>query len=370
MIMIKKAIILVTVLSLFLVILNPVIAQNQQAITVSNSTAQMDFPLTLNFSAQISSNSAITDIRLRYKTSQMRFADVTAEVYVTFNQANTVNAKYSLDMRKVGGLPPGANISYWWVVRTASGASLETEPAQFQVADERYTWRNLTQGKVNIYWYQGNDSFTQTLMSTAQQSLIKLENDTGASPNKTINIYIYASTQDLQGSMIFPQEWTGGVAFTQFDIIAIGIAPDNLAWGRGAMTHELTHVVISQITSNPYSDLPVWLNEGLAMYSEGLLNPQYSSLLKDAIVQNRLISVRSLASPFSSDTNLSLLSYAESFSLIDYMVGQLGPEKMGELLQTFSSGSTYDGALQKVYGFDMDGLNSQWKTWVTELYGR
>jgi hypothetical protein len=149
----------------------------------------------------------------------------------------------------------------------------------------------------------------------------------------TINIYIYSSAQDLQGSMIFPQEWTGGVAFTEFNIIAIGIAPSNLTWGQGAMTHELTHVVISQITSNPYSDLPVWLNEGLAMYSEGLLSPQYSSLLKDAVTRGTLISVRSLASPFSSDTNQSLLSYAESFSVINYLTEKFGRDKMLELLR-------------------------------------
>jgi hypothetical protein len=34
---------------------------------------------------------------------------------------------------------------------------------------------------------------------------------------------------------------------------------------------------------------------------------------------------------------------------------------MLELLNTFQQGSTYDGAFQKVYGFDMDKLYSLWK---------
>jgi hypothetical protein len=368
--MTKKIIIVLLVLGLFMVGLSPAIAQNQEAITINSSTAQMDFPLTLNFSAQINSSVNVTDIRLLYKTNQISYAEVTSEVYVTFSPSSTVNAKYSLDMRKIGGLPPGSKIDYWWAVKNANGLVVESPRSQFLVTDNRYNWRNLSEGKISIYWYEGNDKFAQSLMSTAQQSLVKLDDDTGASPETTINIYIYGSTKDLQGSMIFPQEWTGGVAFTEFNIIAIGIAPSNLEWGQGAMTHELTHVVISQITSNPYSDLPVWLNEGLAMYSEGLLSPQYSSLLKDAVTSGKLISVRSLASPFSSDTNLSLLSYAESFSVINYLTEKFGRDKMLELLKTFREGSTYDAALQKVYGFDMDGLNSQWKAWVTDLYGK
>ena len=38
---------------------------------------------------------------------------------------------------------------------------------------------------------------------------------------------------------------------------------------------------------------------------------------------------------------------------------------MLELLKTFKQGSSYDGALGKVYGFDMDGLDSLWRDYVT-----
>jgi len=38
---------------------------------------------------------------------------------------------------------------------------------------------------------------------------------------------------------------------------------------------------------------------------------------------------------------------------------------MLELLNTFRQGSGYDEALQKVYGFDMDGLNELWFSYIT-----
>jgi hypothetical protein len=98
--------------------------------------------------------------------------------------------------------------------------------------------------------------------------------------------------------MVFPQEWTGGVAYTTYDIVAIGIPTNQLAWGQEAMTHELTHIVISQVTANPYNDLPVWLNEGLAMHNQGPLGPQFTTPLNAAVSKNTLISLRSLSSRF------------------------------------------------------------------------
>ncbi len=354
------------VLVLFIIgsIISPVAAENSSAITVNDSSAIMDFPLALNFSARINSQVNIVDVRLRYKIDQMSFADVTSEAFIGIKPDFVINAAYKLDLRKVGGLPPGANLTYWWVVKDAAGTVIESVPNTFQISDNRYKWQTLKQGKVNLFWYQGDSAFAETLMATAQKALVQLQKDTGAVPDRDIFIYIYADSNALQGSMIFPNEWTGGVAFTQYSIIAIGISPGNLVWGQGAMTHELTHNVINQVTFNPYSDLPVWLNEGLAMHNQGTLTTQFTVPLSLAVANNTLFSVRSICSPFSAYSDKASLSYAQSYSLVDYLITQYRADKMLKLLNTFKNGSTYDQAFQTVYGFDIEGLDSQWKLWI------
>lgn len=269
-------------------------------------------------------------------------------------------------MRKTGGLPPGSSLSYWWTVRDAAGGELETEPDIAQVNDDRYSWRSLSEGLITLYWYKGDDAFARELMDTAQQTLVRLHSDTGAGLESPAEIYIYARSEDLLGAMIFPQEWTGGVAYTRFSTIAIGIPPDNLGWGKRAMTHELTHLVIHQVVFNPYNDLPTWLDEGFAMYAEGSLEPVFVNLLVKAIDEDTLITVRSLASPFSAYAEESILAYAQSYSLVDLLINNYGQSKMLELLGTFQEGSGYDEALLKVYGFDMDGLNGLWLSYIVK----
>jgi hypothetical protein len=271
-------------------------------------------------------------------------------------------------MIKTGGLPPESYVEYWWTIRDDDNNELVTDTVTVTFFDERYSWQSLTEGKVTVYWYKGEESFAEELMLTAQESLVRLTEDTGAYLSKPVKIYIYANSDDLQGAMIYPQEWAGGVAYSQFGIIAIGIAPGNLTWGLNAITHELTHLVIHQMTYNPYNWLPVWLDEGLAMYNQESIDSVFIYYLEKALRDNTLLSVRSLSSPFSADPEISYLSYAQSYSLVEYLISTYGQNKMLELLNTFKEGSGYDEALIKVYGFDMDDLNDLWFDYITDQY--
>jgi len=366
--MIKKVGILALVVCLLLVILSPALAQAQSELAIVNSSAEVEFPSRLNFNLSAQSNVNITDIRLCYSVDRIGFAEVISEGYVEFTPATTVDVSWALEMVKIGGLPPGATMTYWWRVKDASGKMVETTPAQVRYDDIRYSWRSLAEGKVTIYWYEGDDSFAQELMLAVQQALGRLAEDTGACLEKPAELYIYANSEDLQGAMVHPQEWTGGVAYTRYSIMAIGIAPGDIEWGKTTIAHELTHLVIHQMTLNPYNDLPTWLDEGLAMYNEGPLDPGFTSYLIWAIDENRLISVQSLSSPFSAYAEEAYLSYAQSYSLVEYLITTYGREKMLELLNTFREGSGSDAALERVYGFDMDGLDSLWRDYVTDKY--
>jgi len=366
--MIKKIGALALVLCLLLTVLSPTLAQAQSGLTVLESSAEADFPYRLNFNLSARSDTDITDIRLCYSIDRAGFAEVISEAYVEFAHAATVDVGWSLEMVRIGGLPPGSVVEYWWKIADDGGDRVETVPAQVQFDDVRYEWQTLTERTVTLYWYSGNAAFAQELMTAAQDALQMLAEDTGAELERPARLYIYASSGDLQGSMIYPQEWTGGVAFTRYGTMAIGISSSNIEWGKNAIAHELTHLVIHQITLNPYNSLPVWLDEGLAMRSEGLLEPQFSTALAGAIAGDSLISVQSLSSPFSAYSGEAVLSYAQSHSLVEYLIGDYGQAKMFDLLTTFKQGSGYDDALEAVYGFDMDGLDSLWREYVTDKY--
>ena len=171
--------------------------------------------------------------------------------------------------------------------------------------------------------------------------------------------------------MLFPREWTGGVAFTEFSTIAIGVSQSNLDWGKGALAHELGHMFTHQYTYSPYGTfLPTWLDEGLAMYAEANEDAYLTKTLEKAIDDNELISLHSLSSPFSAISEIAYISYAESRSVVEYMIGNYGNEDILLLLSALKEGDSIDDALLDIYGFDEDGLEEQWRESVVNTAGR
>jgi len=358
-----KRIVLIT--SMLLLLLSPSLVAAEDDIAVIASDVDVNFPSQAVFTLEAESYVDIIDVRLYYQVDRMNYAEVVSEGWADFTPANRIEANWVWDMRN-SSLPPGAEVTYWWMVEDADGNKFETSPEIMYFDDDRYLWQSLNStvpqvGEVSLFWYEGSDSFARELMDTCEEGLARLTQDIGTYPERPIKIYIYASTSDLKGAMIFPQEWTGGVAFTAFSTIAIGIPPSELDWGKRALVHELTHLVVHQATFSPYGQLPVWLDEGLAMHNEGELDPVFRSHLEEAILEDELISVRSLCSPFSAYYEVACLSYAQSYSLVEYLLDNYGQDKMLDLLTLLKEGNTYDEALTEVYGFGIDGLDARWR---------
>lgn len=350
-------------------ILSPSLVVAESGITVTASDVDVDFPSRAVFTVEAEGYVDIVDVRLCYRVDRMKYAEVVSEGWADFTPANRIEANWVWDMTNAS-LPPGAEVTYWWVIEDDDGNRVETSPKTMHFDDSRFTWHNLTGtvyegGGMTLFWYAGGDSFARALLDACEAGLAKLSQEIGAYPEKPIKIYVYASTTDLRGAMVFSQEWTGGVAFTDFGIIAIGIPSSELEWGRKALVHELTHLVVRQATFSPYGQLPLWLDEGLATYNEGELDPAFRSSLDKAILEGTLISVRSLCSPFSAYPEKARLSYAESYSLVEYLLDSYGQDKMLDVLTSLKLGNTYDEALTAAYGFDIDGLDARWRATLT-----
>jgi hypothetical protein len=342
-------------------------AQSQTQISVTDSGVEANYPTSLTFSCQARSNVDVTDVQLEYQVQQISFAEVTAEGDTVISPAASVTASYTLDMQQYGQIPPGTGIDYWWVVTDSSGDVFQSDTYHYSVADSLHTWQKMTEGKINLFWYGQGQSFGNEIMTGAQSALSTLAADTGATPDRTVNISVYTSSQDYSASVLGSPEWAGGEELSLYDAVFIMMRPGALNLDLPGIRHELTHVIIGQITANPYNSIPFWLNEGLAMhiqYPQGNLPSQFTSALSSAFTGNSLISIRSLSDPFSAYPEKAILSYAESVSVVVYLIEQYGSDTMQQFLTTFQQGSTYDGALQANYGFDMDGLFTQWKAWV------
>ncbi len=331
---------------------------------VTNDEVTFDFPNTATFSARITSNTEIRSVVLEYGNEQQTCGEVIAKAFPQITPGKSVDVSWTWEMRQSGSLPPGAQLWWRWRVTDANGAETVSETKTAVWLDNDHDWKTLKEGLINFHWYRGDESFAKDLMNAAQNGLKFNKTESGLTADSPIDIYIYGSTDDLRDAVLYEPSWTGGQAFPEQDIVILGISQNDLDWGRNSIVHELTHVLVGHLTFSCLGDVPTWLNEGLAVYSEGELDSASQQQLDDAIKNDTLLSVRSLSAGFSEVSDKAYLSYSESYSIVKFLIGTYGQDKMTELLTSLRDGLTVDEALQQTYNFNVEGLEDAWRAGI------
>lgn len=322
----------------------------------------LSFPETATFRLSLTSDVEITSIVLEYGNEQQTCGEVVAKAFPQFTPGRRVDAEWTWEMRQSGSLPPGAQLWWRWRVTDASGNDTITETQTATWLDDLHNWQTVNNGDfLRLHYYEGNQAFIADLSAAASNGLLFNETQSGLTADAPIDIYIYDGTEDLKEAILYEPTWTGGRAFPDQDIVIIGISESDLDWGRNAMVHELTHVLVGHQTFSCLGDVPTWLNEGLAVYSEGELDTYSQQQLNDAIEEDTLLSVRSISGGFSEVPDKAYLSYSQSYSITKYLIETHGQDKMTALLLSLRDGLTIDEALRQTYGFDVEGLEDAWR---------
>lgn len=349
-------------LSVSLLTVAPAIAY--RALGVTKNEIILDFPRSATFHAAFTGDADITSVVLEYGNSQQTCGDVIARAFPQFSPGRKVEAEWTWEMRQSGSLPPGAQLWWRWRITDSTGQETVTETKNARWLDEIYPWQTLGGSEsqsVRLHWYEGDQTFAGELAGAANAGLVFNEAQSGLKAEIPIDIYVYADADDLKDAILYEPSWTGGLAFPDQNIVILGVPPGDLDWGREAIVHELTHVLVGHLTFSCLGDVPTWLNEGLAMYSEGELDPASERQLETAIREDTLLTVRSLSSGFSEVADKAYLSYSQSYSLTKFLVETGGQQKMTTLLVSLRDGLTIDEALIQTYGFNTEGLENAWR---------
>jgi hypothetical protein len=336
----------------------------QAGIQLVSNNITLSFPESATFQAEFQAGANVTSVVLEYGVDQLTCGTVVAKSFPQFTPAADVQVEWTWEMRQSGSLPPGASLWWRWQVQDANGAQF-TSPKQTIIwLDSIHSWQVISGGNIDLHYYEGGQAFGQALHDAAAQALVRLSQDVGLNPEKPVDIYIYANTNDLKDAILYEPAWVGGQAFPENNIIIIGVSADQLEWGKSTEAHELTHVLVGHLTFSCLGFIPTWLNEGLAMYGEGGPQPAEVTLFDQAKAADQLPALRSLSGNFSEESDRANLSYTVSYSVVNFLIQTYGRDKMTALLIALRDGATADGALQAVYGFDTDGLEDAWRASV------
>ena len=342
----------------------PVVTQEPTAVPewfdLALSEASLDPPNSITFSMEGMGEQPIEVIDLEFGTESVFScaSNSYTSARTDFEGEREVSTTWTWDMRRTGSIPPGSVVWWRWRVVDDQGQELRTPRQSVVYGDDRFSWQSHTSDNITFHWYAGGPDFGQRLARAVGDRLDVLQ--LGRELEAPVQAFIYESSADVREAVLFTQAWVGGLAFPSQNILLNTVDPEEFEDDLRIVAHELAHLLVGEVTFNCFGDLPRWLDEGLAVYAEGGLPDFQRVALQEAIDNRELISLRSLNSSFPASDTGATLSYALSYSLVNYMIDAYGWTKMQELLAVFSEGSTYEAAVERVYGLDLDSLEEAW----------
>jgi len=328
---------------------------------VRNDRVIFSFPETATFSATLSSTTDITSVVLEYGNEQQTCGEVIAKAFPQFAPASSVDVEWIWDMRQSGSLPPGASIWWRWRYKDGSGAEFVSEKQTATWLDNEHSWETISSGNLRLHYYGKEEAFVKSMLDAGLEGLRRNQEQAGLVTDGPVDIYIYSNYGDMQQAVLYEPSWTGGQAYSDFNIVIMGLSNFNDEWDKNTVIHELTHVLVGAFAFSCIGTLPGWIEEGLAMFSEGQLDSSMQSMLEQAIRGNSLITLRSLNGGFSELPDKANLSYSQSYSVVKFLIATYGQKKMTQLLIALRDAKPIDDALLEIYGFDTEGLEAAWR---------
>jgi hypothetical protein len=265
-------------------------------------------------------------------------------------------------MSRSGNPPPGAEIWWEWTLLDRDGNTITTPRQTLTFEDDRFSWQVVSAEDITVHWYDGED-VGPLLLDAALAGRQRLEEEMGIILQEDVTFYIYENAADMREAVLYTQEWAGGLAFSAYNTILIGVPPDEAkGWGRETVRHELAHLVLGRFAwSCLGGSRPTWLEEGLAVYAEGPADAETVADIRRGIEDDAFLPLRSLNGSFPTRNDEVSMAYSQSYSVVAFLLDSYGQASLQQLLLTLAGGQGYDRALEEVYGFNVDRLEEQWR---------
>ena len=365
----------VAAIAILLIIVTPLAfevrsADAQQAITVTEQGYENQFPDGLRFHLEAASSSPIEEIRVYVR----KLGQSSRSVYrtVEFEPGERISGEALFQSKTANEfIPTGTRLSYYFDIRTADGQRLETEPEVLVYLNRGLDWDSVSDGLINVYYYHHTDQSeqrAQQVLQVAVNTYAHMGPILGVELTEPMNLVIYSDYADMRVALppksrvAARQLRTLGQAFTNERTLLVDGSNDVFVGDNILSTtaHEFTHLLVADAAGTAYGQVHTWLNEGLAVYSEGEDNTEYDIWVNTAIRNDTVPPLTSLRT-YAGTPQETLRNYGLGYSVATYMLDTYSTEKMTRLFAAIRTMHNFEKSLEASYGLTIVELDNEWR---------
>ncbi|NQT52431.1 hypothetical protein HQ576_10290 [bacterium] len=134
------------------------------------------------------------------------------------------------------------------------------------------------------------------------------------------------------------------------------------------LRHEITHLLIGEAERAGRQSVPLWFNEGVAVWTSGKL-PRYDvRRYRRAVASGALRPLDQLAKAFPLHPEQRGIAYEQSESVVRYLVKRHGHDVVRRILRRVAEGQRFDAAMHEATGTNVAALERDWRAAEEPLF--
>lgn len=234
-------------------------------------------------------------------------------------------------------------------------------------------WRKYDSSHFIIYYKDAPLDFVKSVSETAEELYQQIPRNlgfvrySGWKYDDRAAIYIYDSQNDYKVDAA-NMEWSSGHA--NIARKEIRTYPSAAGFFDSTLPHELAHIIFREFIGN--NPMPLWLDEGVAMYQEKAKRWGANKIVLNAMEDGKFLSLMDMTYERLSkekDQEIINIFYAEAASIVYYMIVELGESRFENFCRKLSDGIPFVEALETNYGrfHSIEDLNARWVDYLKSL---
>ena len=342
----------------------------QDTVTINEHGVENQFPDGLRFFIDAEAASPIDEIRVYVR----KLGQSSRTVYraVEFEPGTAVSGE-ALFQSKTSNeyIPTGTRLEYHFDIRTADGADFQTEPETIVYLNEGLEWDVKSSGLIDVYYYDYDrlsEVRADLVLQVATKTYEYMGPILGVELTEPMSIVVYSNYSHMRealnpSSQVAAQQLrTLGRAYTNERTLLVDGSDDPYVGDNTLTTaaHEFTHLLVADAAGSAYSQVDMWLNEGLAVYSERQPENEFERYMRNAIFNDRVPPLAGLRT-FAGTPQETLRAYGQGHAVVKYMLAAYDPSLMQELFATLRTTYNFEKALVASYGVTVPELDNEWR---------
>jgi hypothetical protein len=243
-----------------------------------------------------------------------------------------------------------------------------------ELSAERSGWKEYQSAHFIVFYKEVPLDFVKTVADSAETEYHDIARGLGFTrernwrSDRRAQIYIYQDDKDYVANAQ-QYQWSHGAASVREKIIRT--FPSAHGFFDSTLPHELGHIIFHDYIGFDV-EIPLWFEEGVAMYQEKAKRLGANDHVLDALKNGQFISLTELTNMrlySDSPPDKVQLFYAESASIVNYMISELGEYRFVKLCRELKSGKSFMGSLESAY-VRFSNFEELTRSWVGYLQTR